>query len=65
MGKPCKNTLYFAFSSLYLKNEHGDPHFLFLKSNQKGKMKLVSGGFRATLILWFFKVALNPLDRIF
>ena len=28
MGKPCKNTLYFAFSSLYLKNEHGDAHFL-------------------------------------
>ena len=39
-GKPCKNTLYFVFSCLYYKNKLGDPHFLFLKSNQKGKMKL-------------------------
>ena len=35
-----KNTLYFVFSGLYLKNELIDPHFLFLKSNQKGKIKL-------------------------
>ena len=39
-GKPCKNTFYFAFSCLYLKNELGDPHFLFLKSCTKGMMKI-------------------------
>ena len=57
MGEPCKNTLYFVFSCLYLKNELGHPHFLFQKSNQKGMMKFpakLSSGFRATLILWFF-----------
>ena len=58
MGKPCKNTLYYVFSCLYLKNELGDPHFLFLKSNQKGKMKvsakfkkILCSGFSATLTL--------------
>ena len=33
-GKPCKSTLYFVFSCLCLKNELGDPHFLFLESYQ-------------------------------
>ena len=28
-------------------------------------LKNLSGGFRATLILCFFKVALNPLDILF
>ena len=42
----------------YLKNELYGPHFLFLKSDLKGKIKLsvklkkiLSSGFRATLIL--------------
>ena len=39
-GKPCKNTHYFVFNCLYLKNKLGDPNFLFLKSNQKGMIKL-------------------------
>ena len=71
-ASPVKNTPYFVFSCLYLKNELWDPHFSFLKSNQRGKMKLsakfkkiLSSGFRAILILWFFKVALNLLDIIF
>ena len=32
-GKPSKNTLYFELSCSYLKNEHGDPPFLLLKSD--------------------------------
>ena len=38
-GKPCKNTPYFDFSCSYLKNELGDPHFLFLKCNQHAGIK--------------------------
>ena len=71
-GKPCINTLYFGFSCSYLKNELGDPNFLLHKSDQKVKMKLSAkfkkimwSGFRATLNFQLFKVALNPLHRIF
>ena len=56
MGKPCNNTQYFGFSCSYLKNKPSYPHFLLLKSDQKGKMKLCAkfkkilySGFRATL----------------
>ena len=55
-GEPCKNTLYFRFSYLYLKNELGDPNFSLQKSDQQAKMKLSAkfkknlwSGFRATL----------------
>ena len=71
-GKPCKNTLHFGFSCPYLKNELGDPNFLLHKSDQQAKIKLsvkfkeiLWSGFRATLNFQLFKVALNPLHRIF
>ena len=65
-GKPCRNTPYFGFSCLFLKNELGEPHFLLHKGDQQTKMKLSAkfkkilwSRFRATLNFQLFKVALN------
>ena len=65
-GNPCRNTLYFGFSCLYLKNELGEPHFLLHKGDQQTKMKLSAkfkkilwNGFRATLNFQLFNMALN------
>ena len=69
--KLCKNTPYFGFSCLYLKNEPGHPNFLFLKCNQHARINLSAkfkrilwSRFRATVNNWKFKVSLNPLHRI-
>ena len=72
-GKPCKNTLYFGFTCSYLKNELGDPNFLWHKGDQQPKMKLSAkfkeilwSRFRATLnFQGKLKVALNPLHKIY
>ena len=56
-GKSCKNSLYFGFSCSYLKNKLGDSNFLLHEN--------LWSGFRATLNFQLFKVALNPLHRIF
>ena len=65
-GRPCRNTPYFGFSCLYLKNELGEPHFLLHKGDQQTKMKLsakfkkiLCSGFRATLNFQLITVALN------
>ena len=65
-----KHELLLAMVAYISKTNSVTPLF-FLKSNQKSETKLsakskknLSSGFKATLILWFFKVALNPLDRI-
>ena len=69
--KPCKNALCFGPSWWYLKKELGDPHFLMLESDQQTKIKLsakfqkILEWIQSHLIFLFFKVALNPLHRIF
>ena len=62
---------YFSFKCLYLKNELGDPDFSLLNC-YINKMqlftkfkKVLSAGFRATLVFRKFKKVLNPQGRIF
>ena len=62
---------YFSFKCLYLKNELGNPDFLLLNC-YINKMqlftkfkKVLSAGFRATLVFRKFKEVLNPQGRIF
>ena len=38
--KQSKNTLYFVFKRVYLKNELGDPYLLLLVSDLHAKIKL-------------------------
>ena len=67
-----KNTLNSSFERLKLKNELGDPYFLVSKYDKHDKMqrfrkfkKILWSGFRAILNLRKYKVALNPLNRMF
>ena len=69
---PVKNTLNFPFKCVQLKPESGDPHFLLLDNDKHVKMqffaklkKILRSGFRATLKLRKFKVALKPLRTNF
>ena len=55
---PSKNSLYFVFKCIYLKNELGDPHFSLLESDQHARIKLSAklkntlwGRFMATITI--------------
>ena len=66
---PAKNTLNFIFKRLYFKNSK---FFLISNFDKQDKMqrlakfkKILYMGFRATLLFENFKVALNPMYRMF